>query len=165
MISSQFHQCCSEINLVFQADSQKKMSDEKRRPTLRAGKSDSRISKIVCLNVGGVLFYTTKSTLENEANTFFKALLSSSWADMGEEDSPPSYFIDRDPTRFRYILNWMRGVDHLPDEENILLELEYEADFYCLQSLKSRITQRLVRNDSFSLKRSLEKIAFELGTN
>tara|TARA_B100001741_G_scaffold313582_1_gene320447 strand:+ start:2514 stop:2783 length:270 start_codon:yes stop_codon:yes gene_type:complete len=53
------------------------------------------------------------------------------------------YFVDRDPTHFRYILNYMRGSKYLPNNTCILEELLEEADFYCMEALKKTIECKL----------------------
>lgn len=88
---------------------------------------------IIQLNVGGVLFQTRKSTL-CESITFFSGLIEST-------PGKVEYFVDRDPMYFRYILNWLRGVRHLPNDEDILRELSWEADYFCLQDMATAIAQ------------------------
>lgn len=89
---------------------------------------------VVTLNVGGCLFQTSKSTLEKEK--FFSCLVSQYCTD-------EVLFIDRDPTFFKYILNWMRGSYALPDDKLSLLELYYEADFFCMFNLKEEVETKL----------------------
>ena len=50
--------------------------------------------------------------------------------------SDGSYFIDRDPTHFRRILNYLRtGAIAVPEDEHEKAELLCEADFYALEAL------------------------------
>lgn len=83
------------------------------------------------LNVGGIYFVTRRCTLM-ETETFFSGALRSH-PDDGE------LFIDRDPTHFRHILNWLRGVRNLPDDELTLSDLWWEADYYCMTDMKAAI--------------------------
>ena len=77
------------------------------------------------LNVGGTLFYTSDETLCKCGNPFFVRLCS-------EED----VFIDRDPTHFRVILNYLRdGKCVLMRCATALEELGNEARFYSLMDL------------------------------
>lgn len=87
---------------------------------------------IVYINVGGVVFTTSKSTLET-TSPFFQAYVQHADADRQE------FFVDRDPTHFRHILNWMRGVRWIPDDASVLSELEWEADFFCLADMSDAI--------------------------
>jgi hypothetical protein len=105
---------------------------------------------IVYLNVGGCYYVTRASTLDT-SNTFFSGLISN--ADHTE------LFIDRDPTHFRHILNWLRGVRYLPENDTILSELMFEADFYCMPDMVEAI--RSVRG----VHPSVHKTLYELCRN
>ena len=63
---------------------------------------------IVHLNVGGQRFSTSKRTLLSVQGeeTFFTSLLSGRIS--SNVDETGAYFIDRDPTLFRLILNYLR---------------------------------------------------------
>ncbi|VDM73913.1 unnamed protein product [Strongylus vulgaris] len=64
----------------------------------------------VILNVGGTRFYTTVDTLRNSAAAENSIFVSMDYA-KGE------VFIDRDPTVFKYILNYLRdGRVIFPDD-------------------------------------------------
>ncbi len=93
---------------------------------------------IVTLNVGGVLYQTSKETLEKN-DTYFRPLVS-------HTNLEDIIFIDRDPAFFRYILNWLRGSPILPEDTVSLQELSVEADFYCMQELKEAIASRLINS-------------------
>lgn len=82
--------------------------------------------KRIRLNVGGTVFETTYATLmvKQEAN-FLAALASQHWAEAKQEE----IFIDRDPTFFPQILNYLRGVP-LPGRNQML---NAELDFYALK--------------------------------
>ena len=93
------------------------------------------VSDLVYLNVGGYTFMSTRTTLLNRGGNFFASLA---------EHHPDSteFFIDRDPSHFRYILNFLRGDVVLPIDGQTLDELFYEASYYCLDELKSMIATR-----------------------
>ena len=95
------------------------------------------MQSIVTLNVGGCFFQTSKSTMEIHDN-YFRAILSNN-----KEENDDFYFIDRDPSFFRYILNWLRGCKVLPEDALVLQELYSEADFYCMEDMKKNIEDRL----------------------
>ena len=80
----------------------------------------------VTLNIGGTLFMTTISTLVQDPNTILATKVNS------ERSGPDgSYFFDRDPTHFRYILNYLRtGVVYEPDSELEKRQLLLEAKYY-----------------------------------
>lgn len=111
------------------------------------------MDNVVYLNVGGVHFPTRRSTI-NVPNTFFEGIL--------RQFNEPcvEIFLDRDPTHFRHILNWLRGSRHLPDNHCVLEELLHEADFFLLQDMKEAIIRR--RSTSPCIERSLAMICEEL---
>lgn len=110
---------------------------------------------IVYLNVGGISFVTRRQTLSGGGGkpNFFSGL-ASAHPDCCE------LFVDRDPTHFRHVLNWQRGVRYLPDDETTLRELAEEADYYCMQDLKDAITAALP--NSLSIPRTLRSLVSEV---
>jgi len=90
--------------------------------------------KMVKLNVGGHLFSTSLATLTKDPGSMLHAMFS------GRFDAKPSgdgsYFIDRDGTHFRHILNYLRtGQLIVPQDEIIRVELLAEADFYQIEGI------------------------------
>ena len=106
------------------------------------------MSPIVYLNVGGCHFVTRRDTLR--VGGFFSGLVDSIHEDGAE------VFVDRDPTYFRYVLNWLRGCRTLPEDDQTLSELLWEADFYSLDDMVASITSTRRR---FSLLRTLDDLA------
>lgn len=109
------------------------------------------MDSLVQLNVGGVYFPTRRQTLScNE--TFFAGVLRA---------HPECFeiFIDRDPTHFRYVLNWLRGARCLPEDEISLRELLCEADYYSMADMRDAIVHA---KDRHSWQKSLRDIADEL---
>lgn len=106
---------------------------------------------VVYLNVGGVYFVTRHDTLA-KSDSFFSGLVEAH-ADADE------IFIDRDPTHFRHILNWMRGSRFLPEDDSMLQELTWEADYYALLDMKDAIVRTKQR---YSCGRLLSNIHAEL---
>ena len=91
------------------------------------------MSRHVVVNVGGVCFLTTESTLSS--SPYFRSLLRSyddSTTTAASGDACPTLFIDRDPTHFRHVLNSLRGSNVVPFDAESLFELRVEADFYNL---------------------------------
>ena len=89
----------------------------------------SAATAAVELDVGGAPFKTTLATLARYPDTFFAALARN----RGEATGP--IFIDRDPTHFRFILNYLRsGVLAAPADDDAKRELLVEAEFYGMQS-------------------------------
>ena len=80
------------------------------------------------------MFYSSRETLEKH-DCFFRNIL--------KYESNDALFVDRDPTYFRYILNYMRGCSCLPNDVLELQQLKEEADFYCLSGLSKNISIKL----------------------
>ena len=90
------------------------------------------------LNVGGTTFETRRSTL-GKASCFF-----SEFATFENEDC--IVFIDRDPTHFRHILNFLRGTVTCPSTTIEIEELMKEAEFYALDQLVKTLKHRISCN-------------------
>jgi hypothetical protein len=90
------------------------------------------------LNIGGTVFVTSLDTMTLEKNTFFSAMFSEEFHQQPDDDG--EYYVDRDPTYFRIILNHLRGVDikkalsGLNQWEKSLVQQEVE--FYQIESMK-----------------------------
>jgi len=91
-------------------------------------------SDIVRLNVGGELFTTTRATLIRYPDSMLGAMFSGAMDTARDESG--CYFIDRDGTTFRHILNFLRcGQLVLPSGFSQLDLLAVESDFYRLDPL------------------------------
>ena len=96
--------------------------------------SHAHIPSIVKLNVGGQYFTTSLQTLTRDPNSMLGAMFSGRHEVRTTEDG--FFFIDRDGTYFRFILNYLRnGELILPEGATFLEELKAEARFYQLQGL------------------------------
>ena len=88
----------------------------------------------VKLNVGGQHFTTSVQTLTKETNSMLAAMFSGRFDMKPSEDG--SFFIDRDGTHFRFVLNFLcTGKLTLPEGATFIKELEEEAEFYQIQGL------------------------------
>jgi len=88
----------------------------------------------ITLNVGGHHFTTSVQTLTNDSNSMLAAMFSGRFELEPCEDG--AFFIDRDGTYFRYILNYLRtGKLTLPKDATFLKELQEEAEFYQIQGI------------------------------
>ena len=91
-------------------------------------------SSTVKLNVGGHYFTTSLQTLTKDPNSMLAAMFSGKFDTKPAEDG--AFFIDRDGTHFRFILNYLRtGKLTLPEGATFLNELEEEAKFYQIQGI------------------------------
>ncbi|CAL8099797.1 unnamed protein product [Orchesella dallaii] len=93
-------------------------------------------SDIVHLNVGGTRFSTSWQTLTWVPDSFFTALLSGRISSL--KDDSGAFFIDRDPTLFSVILNYLRSRD--VDLRHVdMRALRNEAEFYGITPLVKRL--------------------------
>jgi hypothetical protein len=104
------------------------------------------IASSIRLNVGGVLHQTSLQTLLSPAaaGSYFAARFGS--AHFRETASPfdGAFFIDRDGTHFRHILNWLRDATPCAlSDLDALCQLKMEADFYQLQGLQAALAEQI----------------------
>lgn len=99
------------------------------------------MTEVITLNIGGCIYQTSKETLKKN-DTYFRALVEHS-------NCEDIIFVDRDPSLFRYILNWLRGTTVLPDDTLSLKELLMESDFYCMEDMKNEITVKLASSTTY----------------
>ncbi|KAI7893188.1 uncharacterized protein EV154DRAFT_561645 [Mucor mucedo] len=93
-------------------------------------------SEKVRLNVGGNIFETSLSTLRRDTNSLLATMFSGKHPIMAESDG--SYFIDRDPSHFRLVLNYLRDLRIPPtilQDVRIRQELFQEAKYYSIDGL------------------------------
>ena len=91
-------------------------------------------SSTVELNVGGKHFTTSVQTLRKDPNSMLAAMFSGKFDTKPSKDG--SFFIDRDGTHFRFILNYLRdGELILPEGETALKQLRKEVEFYQIQGI------------------------------
>ena len=83
------------------------------------------------LRVGGREFEASREVLLSEPDSVFTAVLSDAWA----SGATQQLVFDRDPDRFRVVLNWLRTRE-LVCEGGVSAEgVRAEADFFQLHSL------------------------------
>ena len=102
------------------------------------------------LNVGGKYFLTTYETLSNAHNqqkpTYFSGITSGCFKEEYDELlKEPYFFIDRDPTHFRYVLNYLRdgNVNCIPQKIELLREILQESSFYAIEGLTISLEKKL----------------------
>uniref|UniRef100_A0A7N8WX83 BTB/POZ domain-containing protein KCTD3 n=1 Tax=Mastacembelus armatus TaxID=205130 RepID=A0A7N8WX83_9TELE len=93
--------------------------------------SSPGMGEIIQLNVGGTRFSTSRQTLMWIPDSFFSSLLSGRISTLRDETG--AIFIDRDPTAFAPILNFLRT------KELDLRILRHEAEFYGITPLVRRL--------------------------
>ncbi|XP_066522296.1 BTB/POZ domain-containing protein KCTD2 [Hoplias malabaricus] len=105
-------------------------------------------SRWVRLNVGGTYFITTKQTLCREPKSFLYRLCQEDPDLDSDKDETGAYLIDRDPTYFGPILNYLRHgkliINKNLAEEGVL----EEAEFYNIASLVRLVKERIRDNEN-----------------
>uniref|UniRef100_A0A8C7SW63 BTB/POZ domain-containing protein KCTD3 n=1 Tax=Oncorhynchus mykiss TaxID=8022 RepID=A0A8C7SW63_ONCMY len=94
------------------------------------------MGEIIQLNVGGTRFSTSRQTLMWIPDSFFSSLLSGRISTLRDETG--AIFIDRDPTAFASILNFLRTKELDLRGVNINI-LRHEAEFYGITPLVRRL--------------------------
>lgn len=105
--------------------------------------------KRVVLNVGGARFETSLDTLRNVPGSFLAAMFSGEYS-MAPSDEDGSYFIDRDGTHFRHVLNFHRAFHEFALDPDLtrgqLAELAEEAKYYgILEQMMPAYAERRAR--------------------
>ena len=104
---------------------------------------DSRLK----LDIGGHSYTTSTLTLTRDPDSMLAAMFSGRHSLSIEKDG--SYFIDRDGTHFRYILNYLRDggfkEGSLPTDKGLLNELLSEAEYYQIAGLVASLRDILAR--------------------
>jgi len=99
-----------------------------------------QFSSTVKLNVGGHHFTTSIQTLTKDPNSMLAAMFSGRFEMKPSKDG--TFFIDRDGTYFRFILNYLRdGKLSLPEGATFLEEIQAEAEFYQIQGILDELEQ------------------------
>uniref|UniRef100_A0A8C9R5P8 BTB/POZ domain-containing protein KCTD3 n=1 Tax=Scleropages formosus TaxID=113540 RepID=A0A8C9R5P8_SCLFO len=96
----------------------------------------ARTGEIIHLNVGGKRFSTSRQTLTWVPDSFFSSLLSGRISTLKDETG--AIFIDRDPSLFAPILNFLRTKELHPRSINVHL-LMHEAEFYGITPLVRKL--------------------------
>lgn len=98
--------------------------------------NSARSGDIIHLNVGGKRFSTSRQTLTWVPDSFFSSLLSSRISTLKDETG--AIFIDRDPSLFAPILNFLRTKELHPRSINVHM-LMHEAEFYGIAPLVRKL--------------------------
>jgi len=112
----------------------------------------------VKLNVGGTCFLTTKTTLSRDPNSFLYRLCKEDSDLISDRDEKGAYLIDRDPTYFSPVLNYLRHgkliINKDLEEEGVL----EEAEFYNITELIRLVKERIVSRDTRPLRDSKKHV-------
>jgi len=139
-------------------------SVSKRRRTHGHGnETASHSTEPINVDVGGVLFRVSKTTLRNNSS-YFESLLSDRWRTDGDKDS---VFVDQDADAFGILLNYMRsGLVYLPRDDpylckKTLLLAEYLGATGFLVTLKATTMKNIARRDDYLSDEAAEAAQFD----
>mmetsp|Transcript_111104 Transcript_111104/g.192683 ORF Transcript_111104/g.192683 Transcript_111104/m.192683 type:complete len:453 (-) Transcript_111104:744-2102(-) len=127
---------------------ERRTMDEEKKKASELEKMISRQSqdRRITLDVGGRQFQTTLQTLTSETGSMLEAMFGGRFAVMQEQDQ--AVFLDRDPTHFETILNYLR-------DKNMNKELSTFCD---IQTIAGRERLRLLREVSYYGIEGLKKL-------
>lgn len=112
----------------------------------------------VRLNVGGTIFLTTKTTLARDPKSFLYRLCQEDSDLISDRDETGAYLIDRDPTYFSPVLNYLRHgklvINKGLAEEGVL----EEAEFYNITELIKLVKERICLRDTHVLRDSKKHV-------
>ena len=101
-------------------------------------------AQLIRLNVGGIKFETSLSTLQSVESSMLGAMFSGRFDLVKQEDN--SIFIDRDGRLFHHILNWLRD-RQVPYELSTadFAALLHEAKFYQLSNFVRKLEKAQIQ--------------------
>ena len=127
---SYFKEACE----IFMREAKRLRQEQEAIDSMSKKLAHVHFSSTVKLNVGGHQFTTSLQTLTKDPNSMLAAMFSGKFEMKPSEEG--TFFIDRDGTHFRFILNYLRnGELILPEGATFLKELEAEAKFYQIQGI------------------------------
>ncbi|XP_048971281.1 BTB/POZ domain-containing protein KCTD17 isoform X2 [Canis lupus dingo] len=115
-------------------------------PAGTGGRAAGGWGKWVRLNVGGTVFLTTRQTLCREQKSFLSRLCQGEEL-QSDRDETGAYLIDRDPTYFGPILNFLRHGKLVLDKDMAEEGVLEEAEFYNIGPLIRIIKDRMEEKD------------------
>ncbi|XP_068123235.1 potassium channel regulatory protein [Hyperolius riggenbachi] len=113
--------------------------------------------EVVTLNVGGMKFTTSASTLQRFPESRLARMLDGSDRDFRIMNG--QYFVDREGSLFSYILDYLRTSQlTLPSDFSDFQRLQREAEFYQLQALAEQLGQESV----YKPRQEILEVRFQL---
>ena len=101
------------------------------------------------LNVGGVIYMTTESTLNSKE--WMLSNIQSNKIPL-DKDETGAFFIDRDGTCFGEILNYLRDGSVIPPESVFKCKrMALEANYYCLNELTEALLDHIKTDELMSV--------------
>lgn len=110
--------------------------------------SKSRASQWIKLNVGGTTFMTTRTTLCKDHKSFLYRLVQEEPDLNTDKDENGAYLIDRDPTYFRPVLNYLRHGKLVMNKDLVEEGVLEEAEFYNITDLIKIVKDKIKERDA-----------------
>lgn len=127
------------------SDQSVKMDDSLASPGSAARRPLASQESWVRLNVGGTVFATTRTTLMKDPGSFLCRISKDAELESHKDDTG-AYLIDREPSYFAPVLNYLRHgklvLDKGTSEEGVLEEAEFYNITGLIRLLKERIRIR-----------------------
>jgi hypothetical protein len=99
------------------------------------------IGEVITLNVGGVIYVTTKSTLRKFRPTMLSSMFSGRHRLVQDKDG--HFFLDRNGRAFTHVLNFLRNGQLPLVSIEMLHELKIESDFFAIETLSRLLMDRI----------------------
>merc|ERR1711920_524363 len=146
--------------------------DYERRSEESEEVGDDTFEDPIILNIGGKYFTTSLATLRSKSDTFLEKMFRNNTS-TATCSADGSFFIDRDPSTFGYVLEYLRNDDMLvrSKDKNIRLQVLEDAEYFQLPDGVKEYLRWSSLDDgmdlSFSefsfLNKELEHVSKELG--
>ena len=138
---SHFKEACE----IFMREAKRLRQEQEAIDSMSKKLEHVHFSSTVKLNVGGHHFTTSLQTLTKDPDSMLAAMFSGKFEMKPSEDG--TFFIDRDGTHFRFILNYLRnGELILPEGATCHKELEAEAKFYQIQGILDELKPKIPKD-------------------
>ncbi|CAG5130328.1 unnamed protein product [Candidula unifasciata] len=110
--------------------------------------TNGRKSEWVRLNVGGTTFLTTRTTLSRDQKSFLYRLVQEASDLNTDKDTDGAFLIDRDPTYFGPVLNFLRHGKLVMNKDLAEEGVLEEAEFYNIPDLIKAVKEKIVERDA-----------------
>lgn len=134
-----------------QNENQRDFTSPANHQQFKVNNNNTLNNKWIRLNVGGSIFLTTRSTLCRDPKSFLYRLCEEDPSLGSDKDESGAYLIDRDPTYFGPILNFLRHgkliINKDLSEEAVLEEAEFYNITDLIKLCKQRISDAERRSD------------------
>ena len=152
-----------EKKLEAKQEQLQKEKDQLQKEVQRMSEMNRIHDTRIKLDIGGHVYSTSIMILVRDSQSMLAAIFNGRHSVKKQEDR--SYFIDRDGTHFRYILNYLRDGgfknDSLPSDRDIQKELLTEAEYYQLSGLVDLLQRILSEDISDNVKMPYKSVALK----